>query len=345
MRIGIASDVPAKVRALRKWVMEGTRHHVVWTATDVTEAARLAADRMADLVLLDVPLGGVAAPEATRQIVAASPCPILIVTDSVQANTAAVFEAMGQGALDAVDIPPPDAESTGQGIRPFLTRVDRLSRLIGDADGTPAGIGAGKPAPGTHLVAIGASAGGPAALATLLAGLPKNFPAAIVIVQHVDAQFAAGLVDWLGRHSKMPVRLAAGGDLPTDGSVFVAGTGDHLVVKPTGHFSYCAEPEDHVYRPSIDVFFQSVHRDWRGGAVGVLLTGMGRDGAAGLKQLHDQGRHTIAQDEASSALYGMPKAAAAIGAATEILPIDRIAARLIDLVRVSQSRHPVRQTV
>ena len=178
-------------------------------------------------------------------------------------------------------------------------------------------------------MAIGSSAGGPAALAVLLRRLPRSFPAAIVIVQHIDARMASGMAEWLGHHCALPVRVAAEGDRPMAGQVLLAATGDHLVLKSAQRLGYTAEPREVVYRPSVDVFFQSVRRRWRASAVGVLLSGMGRDGAVGLKALREHGCHTIAQDEASSAVYGMPKAAAAISAAVEVLPMDHIAARLI----------------
>jgi chemotaxis response regulator CheB len=186
------------------------------------------------------------------------------------------------------------------------------------------------------LVAIGASAGGPAALATLLGGLPKDFPAAIVVIQHVDAHMAQGMADWLTLHSALPVRTAAEGDRPVAGSVLIAATSDHLIFKSPERLGYSPDPREYVYRPSVDAFFQSVGRHWKGEAVAILLTGMGRDGALGLKALRDQGRYTIAQDEQSSAVYGMPKAAAKIDAAVEILPVARIAAKLVTLMCVSQ---------
>jgi chemotaxis response regulator CheB len=182
------------------------------------------------------------------------------------------------------------------------------------------------------LVAIGASAGGPAALAVVLKGLPKDFSAAIVIIQHVDIQFATGMAEWLSQHSALPVRVAAEGDRLVAGSVLIAGTQDHMRLIAADRLGYTPEPREYVYRPSVDVFFQSVSQHWRGGAIGVLLTGMGRDGAIGLKALRNRGYHTIAQDAGSSAVYGMPKAAAKLEAAVEILPMADIASRLVDLL-------------
>lgn len=184
------------------------------------------------------------------------------------------------------------------------------------------------------LVGIGASAGGPAALAMLLADLPKDFPAAIVIVQHVDDHLVQNMADWLSRQCQLPVRIAQEGDRPTPGVVMLARTADHLVFKTADRLGYTPEPRDYAYRPSVDAFFHSVTRFWRGQAIGVLLTGMGRDGALGLKALRDQGRHTIAQDQQSSAVYGMPKAAAALNAAVDVLPMQRIAARLMSTLNI-----------
>jgi two-component system response regulator WspF len=186
---------------------------------------------------------------------------------------------------------------------------------------------------GDRLVAIGASAGGPAALCKLLGGLSKDFPAAIAIVQHVDEHFTRNMADWLCQVSTLTVRIACEGDHLKPGVVLLASTNDHMVLKTLTRVGYTPEPRERVYRPSIDVFFESVSAHWPGEVIGVLLTGMGDDGARGLKTLRAHGHYTIAQDEASSALYGMPKAAAELCAAVEILPLERIASRLCQMFR------------
>jgi two-component system response regulator WspF len=195
-------------------------------------------------------------------------------------------------------------------------------------------IGAGKQTPRLStrppLVVIGASAGGPGALAELLKGLPAGFSAAIVIVQHLDERFIEGLAHWLAEQSGRPVRLAREGERPEVGVALLAGSGEHLTIRADGRLGYVSEPRDHAYRPSVDVFFQSACDNWPAKVAGVLLTGMGADGAAGLKALRLKGGLTIAQDQATSAVYGMPKAAAAAGAAVDILPLNRIAARLVE---------------
>jgi two-component system response regulator WspF len=176
-----------------------------------------------------------------------------------------------------------------------------------------------------RLVAVGASTGGPVALARLFARWRPPPDTAAVVVQHIDSSFAAQLVKWLGEQVVVPVRAIADGDLLDGGVVQVATTADHLRLAPGHRLRYDAHPRDDIHRPSIDVFFRSVARHWQRGATGVLLTGMGRDGAAGLLAMREAGQSTIAQDEASSAVYGMPRAAAELRAAQMILPIDNIA--------------------
>ena len=184
-----------------------------------------------------------------------------------------------------------------------------------------------------RLVIIGASAGGPAALAEILGQLPHDFSAGVVIVQHVDAQFAAGLASWLADHTALTVRIAEQGDLPQPGTVLLSGRDEHLTFTGLAKLRYTPEPQDCPYRPSVDVFFHSAARFWQGRIVAVLLTGMGRDGAEGLKALHDRGHYTIAQDKKTSAVYGMPRAAAELDAASEILRLDKIAPRLTNIVK------------
>jgi chemotaxis response regulator CheB len=182
--------------------------------------------------------------------------------------------------------------------------------------------------PRNRLIAVGASAGGPAALSRIFSYLPANFSIPIVIVQHVDSQFAQGLANWLDNQTPLRVRLARQDDRPEPGTILLAGQNQHLIFANSHCLAYVANPADCAYRPSVDVFFNSIRRQWVGEVIGVLLTGMGRDGVQGLLGLRQDGHHTIAQDRASSAVYGMPKAAADLNAATEILCLDGIGLRL-----------------
>ena len=331
MRIAIANDMPLAVEALRRALAAEPEYQLIWVAANGEEAVSRCRDDLPDLLLMDMLMPGMDGVEATRRIMHDTPCAILIVTSDVERNMSRVFDAMGAGALDVVAAPSlgPQQVLDAAAVR---RKIHNIAWMIGHKTSRSV-----KPTPlrstenrGKRLVAIGASAGGPASLVELLRQMPADFPASIVLVQHVDEVFAAGMAQWLASESHMPVRLAREGEVLQPASVLLAGTNNHLYLAPEGRLVYRREPADQVYRPSIDVFFESVASHWRGEAIGVLLTGMGRDGARGLKLMRERGFHTIAQDQASSAVYGMPTAAVALDAATEVLPLDRIAARLIE---------------
>jgi two-component system response regulator WspF len=332
MKIGIVNDLPMAVEALQRALMLKPGHQIIWVARNGAEAVEMCAKATPDLVLMDLIMPVMDGVETTRRIMAQTPCAILIVTSSVGANASRVFEAMGHGALDAVDTPALGMGDLNESSSPLLAKIETIQKLVRDKNGINGAMArAGSKIPllnGERLLAIGASAGGPAALMTLLRGLPKDFQAAIVVIQHVDEQFAAGMAEWLGLNSKLPVRVAREGERPEAGVVLLAGTNDHLTLKASDRLGYTPKPADYAYRPSVDVFFQSACRFWPGTVVGVLLTGMGRDGALGLKALRNKGHYTIAQDQATSAVYGMPKAAAALDAAVDILALEQIGPKL-----------------
>ncbi|MFI8398074.1 chemotaxis response regulator protein-glutamate methylesterase [Pseudomonas sp. NPDC078863] len=333
MRIAIVNDMPLAVEALRRALAFEPAHQVIWVASNGAEAVQRCAEYTPDLILMDLIMPIMDGVEATRRIMAETPCAIVIVTVDRQQNVHRVFEAMGHGALDVVDTPAIGAGNAQEAAAPLLRKILNIGWLIGDkaprARPTPSSP---RSSPSRQrLVAIGSSAGGPAALEMLLKDLPRDFPAAIVLVQHVDQVFAAGMAEWLASASGLDVRLAREGEPPQSGAVLLAGTNHHIRLLKNGTLAYTAEPVNEIYRPSIDVFFESVASYWNGDAVGVLLTGMGRDGAQGLKLMRQQGYLTIAQDQHSSAVYGMPKAAAAIDAAVEIRPLEKIAPRLLEI--------------
>jgi chemotaxis response regulator CheB len=279
-------------------------------------------------------MGGV---EATRRIMAGTPCAIVIVTANVDDNTSKVFEAMGAGALDAVNTPVLESQTASDGASVLLAKIETIRKLIGAAPPNRVSLAPnhsaeqpnGSSAP---LVVIGASAGGPAAIAKVLSQWPADFSAPVIVVQHVDTQFSRGLADWLDCQTPLQVRLAREDDRPSAGVVLLAANDNHLVFANASRLSYTRYPLESSYRPSVDVFFKSVASIWRGDVVGVILTGMGRDGAEGLRALREKGHHTIAQDRATSAVYGMPKAAAELQAASEILPLDQIGPRISNLL-------------
>jgi len=333
MKIAIVNDMPLAVEALRRALALEPAHELIWVAGNGQEAVERCAEQTPDLILMDLIMPVMDGVEATRRIMAATPCAIVIVTVDRKQNVHRVFEAMGHGALDVVDTPALGAGDPREAAAPLLRKILNIGWLIGQQrTSAPSSVPTAvrEVSQRTGLVAIGSSAGGPAALEVLLKGLPKQFPAAIVLVQHVDQVFAAGMADWLSSTCGQVVRLAREGEPPQAGQVLLAGTNHHIRLLKNGQLAYTAEPVNEIYRPSIDVFFESVARHWNAPGVGVLLTGMGRDGAQGLKMMRQQGFLTIAQDQQSSAVYGMPKAAAAIDAAMEIRPLERIAGRLTE---------------
>lgn len=335
MRVGIVNDLPLAREALRRLVQSRPGYQVAWLAADGAEAIAAARRDPADVILMDLTMPGIDGVEATRRIMAEAPCPILVVTATVSGNTGKVFEAMGHGALDAVDTPTLGPRGELSGGEPLLAKIDTVARLTGKWAATGASPRSAAPRPNpavpeTRLVAVGASTGGPNALAEVLSAFPTPLDAAVVVIQHVDAAFAGGLARWLGEKSGHRVEVAPQGGRPETGRVFLAATNDHLVLGRDARFAYTDEPRDACFRPSVDRFFLSAADHWGAGGVAVLLTGMGRDGAAGLLRLRRAGWYTIAQDEATCVVWGMPRVAAELGAACAVLPVSRIGPAVVD---------------
>lgn len=332
-RVGIVNDLRLALEVLRSIVASDPRLEVCWTAADGVEACQRCAEDPPDIVLMDLVMPGMNGAQATRQIMANTPCPILIVTATVQGNMELVFEAMGYGALDAVVTPTVGGQDSEREARILLRKIDTVLAMSRGQRPLPAPLPAPAPALVSQevpaLVAIGSSTGGPAAVETILRALPADFPAAVVLIQHIDHEFVDGLVSWLAGRTPLPVALAQRGDRLQPGRVLVADSSHHLSLLPAGWLTYVDGPEGSLYVPSVDVFFGSAAQHAVAGSTGVLLTGLGRDGAAGLLSMRRAGLQTVAQDRATSVVYGMPGAAAQIGAAEQILPIGDIAAFLI----------------
>jgi two-component system, chemotaxis family, response regulator WspF len=326
MRIAIVNDLVMAVEALRRALLRVPEHQIAWVARDGAEAVAKCTKDTPDLILMDLIMPIMDGVEATRQIMKQSPCAIMIVTVDVEKNSAQVFEALRHGALDAVNTPVLVSSTQPEAAQALLTKIATIAKLIGKY---PAPACSLKPQTLPPLIAIGSSTGGPKALSTILSRLPANFGAAIVIVQHVDAQFASGMISWLNNVTPLTVRKASSGDRPEVGTVLVASTNDHLALQSNATLNYIKEPLNYPYRPSIDVFFKSAAQHWTSPGIAVLLTGMGRDGAEGLGLLRRQGWYTIAQNQASCVVYGMPKAAVELKAAVEVLNPEAIASTLL----------------
>lgn len=336
MRVAIVNDLTLAREVLRRVVLSVPGYAVAWEAGDGDEAISKATTDRPDAVLMDLVMPKVNGVDATRAIMRQSPCPVVVVTATIPGHYDLVMQAMGAGALDAVETPGLGPGGSPVRAAPLLARLSKILAAKRNVPGS--GFAAALRPTAAHptkplgskslnlppLVLIGSSTGGPEALAAVLGSLPGGFPACIVIAQHIAADFGGGLVSWLAARCKLPVKAAADGDTPTHGTVMVAVSNDHLEISPDLVLRYTASPRSWPYRPSADVLFASAAAVWPRRGVGVLLTGMGPDGAEGLLRLKAGGWHTIAQDEATCVVYGMPKVAAEKGAAVEVLPLARI---------------------
>lgn len=298
----------------------------IWSARSKEETLKKASLSQPDMVILGLEL----ATECIKPIMRDYPCTIIVATLDVPKTAGQVFEAMGAGALDVVTI-----ELDENGVPKRLIEKICMIRLL-MAKGDDSLLKGGQVvtfARTPPLVVIGCSTGGPSALLKILQSFDNNMNFAIVVVQHVDEKFAPGLAEWLAKHTKIPVNVAVHGSLPQTGKVLIASANDHLIMTRNCRLRYTPYPLEKPYRPSVDVFFESLSQFWPVKGTAILLTGMGNDGAIGLKLLRDSGWHTIVEDEKSCVVYGMPKAAVELGAAMEVLPIEQIGPSLTKRVK------------
>jgi two-component system, chemotaxis family, protein-glutamate methylesterase/glutaminase len=268
------------------------------------------------------------------------PCPILVVSASVQPeDTQTVFRILEAGALDV--FPKPRAGLASEFEKAKAELLIKVRILAGVSVFThhrrrPSAAVMTLPTVAQsripQLLALGASTGGPQALLAILQQLPQTFPVPIVCVQHISEGFLSGLVDWLNTNCALHVTIAVPGDRPLPGVVYFPPERHHLEINPGGKLAAVPGAPVAGHCPSVTVLFKSVAAYYRQGAVGVLLTGMGRDGAEGLRAMAQGGGLTIAQDEASCVVFGMPKEAIALGAAQQVLPLDVIAPFLLERV-------------
>lgn len=332
INVALVSSNNEVVKKIQEHLQHEPIYPLIWIAINAKSALDKAQYNTPDLIIIDINVDGV---EITKKMSNIN-CPVLIITNDYHKETSKIFDAMAAGALDVVDCNLMDYNEynikTDSILLKKLNNINRLIKpreIITSNRVSPAAFSLGNIP--KNLVAIGASTGGPIALADVLSKMKSDLPTAIVIIQHLDAQFANGFIEWLDGHVPQKVKAAREGEIPTVGTVLVPKGSDHLVLQANQHLHYTANPIDYVYRPSVNEFFDSVAKYWQGNSIGVLLTGMGRDGANGLLSMYKKNFHTIAQDEASSAVYGMPKAAVDLKATNEILTLDEIGTRINQL--------------
>jgi two-component system chemotaxis response regulator CheB len=334
VKVLIVEDSPVVQRLLHHVIASDSRLAVVGTAADAEEAMRLIEACRPDVISMDIRLPRIDGLQATRRIMRDHPLPIVVVAANVDDKVLDItMNALRAGALSVVEKPSSTAREDYQALaghlctQLYIMSQVKVVRQRGHGNREPP-----SPAPAPlrvapELVAIVASTGGPGALVRILSSLCKDFPLPIVVVQHLGATFLPGFANWLGTLSALPVVLARQGEMPQPGHVHVAPGGAHLCLDQNG-FKFDSSPPVQGQQPSGDVLFDSVAHLYGPRALGIVLTGMGEDGARGLLAMRRAGAHTIAEAQSTAVIWGMPGAAVALGAAVEQQPLDAIAARV-----------------
>ena len=354
----------AKIRVLvvedsltvRKRMLEVLSAHpdleVVGEADDGKRGIELCQSLQPDVVTLDMMLPIMSGLAATEFIMAYCPTPILIVSASTnRGELFKTYEALAAGALDVLEKPLGD-EPDGVWEQRLVSTVKLISRIkvithllarlgpMGQRSSVPPPVVQPvEPEGRLRAVAIGVSTGGPAALIEILRGLPQGFPLPILLVIHIGKLFAPAFAEWLDGQSQVRVSYARDGDpLPAvgEGRVLMASPDSHLVLRH-GTLRLTQDPERHSCRPAVDLLFMSLAQELGSACAACLLTGMGKDGAEGLLAIRRAGGRTIAQDESTSVVFGMPREAILLGAAEQILPLEKIAPALGALARGAET--------
>ncbi len=358
LRILIVDDSAMTRRMIRSMLDHDPDIVVVGEAADGREALTRVAELHPDLITLDVRMPVMDGVETTRQIMAYQPTPILVLTASLSGYDIDItFQMLGAGALDVMVKPQIDDSAALERARSALVRKIKLLAKVkvvthlrgrrknndewpivrADASRQMVMV-AGSPPYAFPVVVIGASTGGPRVVQQILAGLPAHYGAAVLVVQHIAQGFSAGMVEWMALHSALPIHIAVADTALRPGHVIVAPDHSDLLITDDGRVKLSMQPLL-LPRPTIDVTMQSVAEICGSAAIGVLLTGMGRDGAQGMRSIRRAGGYTIAQNEATCTIFGMPKAAIELNAVHAILPPDKIIEALITRIAVKWGRH------
>ena len=352
IRVLLVDDSPVALVVLKRMLSKSLDIEVVGTALDGNVALRLIPQLKPDVICTDLHMPGMDGLEFTKEVMATYPKPILLVSVSAEESSLSAFEVLKAGAVDLFMKPRASFERDYDRDAPQLiqkikilagVRVFKRPRTIPVDAGLPVArqLTSMIPLPKApvRIIVIGASTGGPQALQTILTRLPGDFPLPIICVQHINEGFLQGLVDWLSTQCRMKVEIATTGVIPRPGTVYFPQEGTHLKIDDKGRLVISPEQPFEGHRPSVTVTMRSVAAYCGDAAFGVLLTGMGKDGAEGLNDIRKAGGITIAQDEKSSVVFGMPKVAIEMGAAGCVVPLDDIGPMMLDLVlRILEAR-------
>ncbi len=394
IRVLLVEDSPVALTIFKRLLGSTPEIEIVGTAQTGIEGLELIPKVHPHVICTDLHMPKMDGLEFTKEVMAKFPCPILVISSSVQAeDTHTVFNLLKAGAVDVFPKPRQGVMANFEAIRhELISKIKVLSgvtvftlhrraaadrntlrslgvvppksdqkQFIPEQKRVNPGIQMVKVPPfsprsslafppasadspiaagslrGVKIVAIGASTGGPQALHTILSHLPPKFPVPVICVQHISEGFLKGLVDWLGSECQLPVKIASLGENPQPGIIYFPPEQKHLELDNMGRFLFSSAAPVSGHRPSVTMTFNSVAKFYRQAALGILLTGMGRDGADGMLEIFKQGGITIAQNEGTCVVFGMPKEAIALSAARYILPITDIAPMLLH--RIFSDRH------
>jgi two-component system chemotaxis response regulator CheB len=349
-KILLVEDSPIAMELLQRLFKSAPEVEVVGTARNGQEALEILPKVNPTVICTDLHMAPVDGLELTKQVMAHSPRPILVISNSVKADdTKNIFSLLQAGAVDIFPKPMGNDYAEYEQVKQkLLSKIKLLSTVTVSAKAMPgisaapsmgATFGAGVPAVAPtfaaaatgslRAIAIGASTGGPQAIHKIITSLPANLPCPVICAQHISDGFLGGLISWLNEDSRLRAKVAEAGETPVPGMVYFAPEKSHLELDAQGKFAYTNSAAVTGTCPSIDALFKSVARAYGGATAGILLTGMGTDGVEGMKAISGAGGTTIAQDEASCVVFGMSKAAIAAGAAQKVLGIHEIAPFLL----------------
>jgi two-component system, chemotaxis family, protein-glutamate methylesterase/glutaminase len=335
IRVLLAEDSPTAYQLLQHILLSQSDINIVGWAKDGRQAVQQTALLLPDLVVMDLHMPTMDGFQATRQIMSNTPTPILMVTATGNAKDVALsLAALRAGAMALVEKPRGVHHATHDKQTKTLLKMIRalaeVKTIKMRSDRSASGV-VYKPANDHKLMTIAASTGGPQTLAMLLSALDSTFPMPILLVQHIGADFSDGFISWLQSGTGLKVSLARQGDIARAGHLYVAGIDRHLGINTAGQLIVSDAPAIGGFRPSASYLFESAAAAFGKNVMAIVLTGMGDDGVNGLKALRQRGGYIIAQDQQSSIVYGMPKAAKEAGVVSDVLSLHGIADWLLHL--------------
>lgn len=346
IKVLLVDDSPISMEIMRRMLASAPDIKVVGAARDGLDALELIPLVHPDVICTDLHMPKMDGLALTREVMARHPLPILVLSVSVQAQQQDnIFRMLEAGAVDILAKPRGGLDSDFSVIAQDLIRKIRILSGV-KVIGRRGAAAAAPPLPpmvtstpsSLEIIGIGASTGGPQAFEKILGQLPADFPLPLLCVQHIAQGFMPGLVSWLASTSRIRVTTAIEGTPPQAGTAYFPADNRHLEIDDNGLFRCSSGLPVGGHRPSVDMAFSSLARCYGGAAAGVLLTGMGQDGAQGLADIARAGGLTIAQDEESSVVFGMPKRAIELGAARQVLPLDRIGPVVCELAAGGAAR-------